>query len=676
MKKQMIYGLLLIAGCPLSTYTKGAKPSISLNSSDAARVAVVSSDNQKMSVDRALASLHDTNADRELEAQITKLKHFSSQKNSVVNVLDDAINQLADSRIVQPEPRKPMQQAIAPTTKSAVKVAMSDKNMTPNIQAAVDVITLEPKHEQVKEFIPLKQSGEFVKELQTDKVVIASASEPIICDREEVKRVRPRAMNVGCGNQYTYIDDEDCPKNWVVPASVYNTFCLDTAFNNCKAQVPMAQVIFGVPSFTIGDVFLLSRLAYDNILYITTPGATIAADSTQVGNQEDLQFLSLLAPLQLNFDADAYELGADLSFIYRFNFGKCIDVVCSIGLTIPVLCRTHELDLQIIGSNLYDTVAYAAQDTTVREDTITQFFNNFISVEDFFARAVLAPKGLTYERKQQAMGFGDISLFTTFDFAPSVDYVDGLQVGLNLSFPTASKATGDKIWEVQLGSGALQLDLLGNVIFNGCSKYFNPTIYVAGNFNFPFTANLRVPAVVSHVAAQNYNDPSDILASGVTGDLKPNIPGLVVPGVPNTPVVPPIFASYYTLSFSQPDSNVLYFADNVNDTRVKKGSRVIAGFGNYFYASDSCELRLGIFYDFTAQAADNLCVYNCSEGFVPTQFNTSLFECLPSYAQRISWHAAYKLGSCGEVMIGSQHVVAGRNTFKTNEAFATFVATF
>lgn len=480
----------------------------------------------------------------------------------------------------------------------------------------------------------------------TDEVCL---EDDLIIEDEPVVQERKISLAGPCNT--FYLASEDKPKRFAIIGSIYNTFCLDHAFNNCKQSVPMAQVVFGAPAFTIGDVFLLSRLSQTGHLYLTDPA--------DVANQ----YLANLASTNVVFDADASELGADISFVYRFNFGKCIDVACSVGVNIPVICRTHELDLRLTGSNL-DSPAGTV---------IGSFFDQFNSVEDFFYRGVLAPKGLNLERKQDAFGFGDVSLFSTFDFAPSLDWVDGLQVGFNLSFPTAAKPSGNKIWEPQLGTGAVQLDLFSNVIFNGGSNYFNPTIYIAGEFSFAYTANMRIPQIVSHVSSSLPAQDSDRVTSGTPPDLVPNIAGLVVPGAPPQPGVPPVFTDYFTTTFNEVNSKVRFFADSVRETRYKYGSRVIVGFGNYFYATNDCKMRLGAFYDFTAKGADNICVFACND---VTQFDLSLFNCMSEYAQRISWHAAYKLGCCGEFMIGSQHVVAGRNVFKTNQAFATFVATF
>jgi len=249
-----------------------------------------------------------------------------------------------------------------------------------------------------------------------------------------------------------------------------------------------------------------------------------------------------------------------------------------------------------------------------------------------------------------------------------------LQVGFNLSFPTAAKASGNSVWEAQLGSGGVQLDLFGNVIFNGGNKYFNPTLYLTGEFSFPYTGKMRIPQVVSHVSSVQSNNPADRVTTGTPPNLQPNIPGLTVPGAPPMPGVPATFTNYYTTTFNEVTSTVRFFADSVNDARIKQGSRVIVGFGNYFYAISDCQLRFGLFYDFTAKSADSICQLDCAGS--AGQFDFSLFNCISEYGQRISWHAAYKLGSCGEVMIGSQHVVAGRNVFKTNQAFATIVAKF
>lgn len=609
--------------------------------------------------------------DQELDKKVADLKGATRRKalimpavhkGNIASALDDAIAQLADNgKCDTIRTDRALKQEVAVTR--------------PVSKEAIDVIAQLFQKENVKSQSQVIAAPEDLS--QHADAMMSSIKCLDNYETEDTHVVQTRKINVGGHCNSFYIDNDDEPKRFAIIGSVYNTFCLDRAFNDCKKSVPMAQQLFGAPSFTIADIFLLSRLSQTSHLYTSGVPGTSLSESAQMANAAIWQYLALVAPTQVVFDADAHELGADISFVYRFNFGKCIDVACSVGINIPVICRTHELDLRLINSNLYSQIPYAAGDTTVRDSTLTLFFNEFVSIEDFFYRAVLAPKGLTLDRKQQMIGFGDVSLFSTFDFAPSIECVDGLQVGFNLSLPTSPKPKGNSIWEIQLGSGAVQLDLFANVIFNGGTKYFNPTVYIAGEFGFAFTNNgFRAPKIVSHVSsAPPYGQEVDAVTVGTPPDgLEPNIPGLIVPGAPSGPGIPEVFTQYYTTTFSEVDSKVRFFADSVNQARIKQGAKVIIGVGNYFYATRDCQMRLGVFYDFTAKSADDICVFNC--GGVSTKFDLSLYNCMSEYAQRISWHAAYKLGCCGEFMIGSQHVVAGKNVFKTNQAFATFVAIF
>lgn len=590
-----------------------------------------------------------------LDDALMKLSHNGKQEQVH---LDSALKRASNQPLVE--------------DKSAENKVADNITQVP-LQVAVDIVTQTAPVNHIEkklEALPVTIDVAKQADVATTKVVL---SDPII---EDVPSCPTRKVNLAGRCNSFYLQDEYAPKRFAIIGSVYNTFCLDQAYNNCKRAVPMSELIFGSSSFTIGDIFLLSRLSENGNLYSSgTSSRQNINQRAQTANPTIMQYLALVAPTKVILDADAYEMGADLSFVYRFNFGKCIDVACSVGLNVPVICQTHELDLRLINSRLVGQINYAAGDTTVRDGSLNLFFNEFVSIEDFFYRAVLLPKGLTLERKQQTIGFGDISLFSTFDFAPSLDWVDGLQVGFNLSFPTAKKPTGNSVWEIQLGAGAVQLDLFSNAIFNGGTNYFNPTVYLAGQFSFQFTSNMRIPQIVRHVSSPVPNQPADRVTTGTPPDVTPNIPGLVVPGAPPAPDVPNVFRNYYTTSFSEVDSTVRYFADSVSSVRSKIGSRVVVGFGNYFYATSSCQLRLGVFYDFTAKGADNLCVYNCSSD-TTTVFDTSLFTCISEYGQRISWHAAYKLGCCGEFMIGTQHIVAGKNVYKTNQAFATFVGTF
>ncbi|MCX5921809.1 MAG: hypothetical protein NTX86_00555 [Candidatus Dependentiae bacterium] len=507
--------------------------------------------------------------------------------------------------------------------------------------------------------------------------------------------------------------DEDDDRRFLVIGSVYSCFCSDTAFDGCRQEVPLAQVLFtttfGFPGlsispnnhpkpFTIGDIFLESRLSQQGKMYLDTIGPT----GTSFGNVANEQYLSLLAPVQVQFYASQKESGANATFMYRFFLGDCDNIAAYVGLNVPVICRTHELELELNYGTLLDsnvggicmtgtctpftdaelmalfnddyatfTVALQAIKCPAgcpngccnsNQNTIAQFFGDFNSVEDFFIRGVLAPKGIELESKQQKIGFGDISLVGSVDFAPGFDNLDALQFGVNLSIPVSGPVKPVKVWPISLGNNAFALDLFSSVIVNG-GKYCNPAFYLTGSFFASGKAYIRAPRLLSSKVPLPTNT-------------------LLI----NTGVLTPVFKNYFVMPFSEVDTLVSEFADTFVQTRNRRGSSVIVGVGNYFQQVLDCKLRLAVFYDFMAKGKDNVCIletpatgdYNIDtlDLDVGTIKTTLSVICKTEFAHRISWHAAYKLGSCGEVMVGSQHIVTGKNVTKSNQGFVTFVCTF
>ncbi|MCX5921810.1 MAG: hypothetical protein NTX86_00560 [Candidatus Dependentiae bacterium] len=450
------------------------------------------------------------------------------------------------------------------------------------------------------------------------------------------KSVSKKKNNIYLGSAYNnLVINEDESNRFLVVGSVYSTFCSSTGFDDCHRAVPLSQLVFstttvsrdcGQKTFPLRDIWLFGKLAEQGKVSIDTDVLN------PVGN---VSALATLAGMDATFFAYEQEVGANVSFIYKFYFNECENIAGYLGLNIPVICRRHELDFQLSGRSL------------VGDEAINYFFSRQNGIRDFFIRSIMNGKPLLeYEPEQSKFGFGDIQIFGSVDFAPALNHFDTLQCGINLSMPfSASGLTTQTIWPIILSNRCLSLDVFGNVTVRG-NQYLNPTFYLTGSFNFPFSDYVRIQAIVSS---------SDIrsLASFI-GD-------------------------YVYQPFIELDSTIVEFADLVVLGKIKLGSRAIAGFGNYFYAVDNCEFRFGIFYDYMIKGSNTfylLADAQAAAGVKGRLYDSSAYKCKQEAAHRISWHAAYKFKPCGEIMVGSNHVVAGKNTVRRNDMFITFAGTF
>lgn len=461
-------------------------------------------------------------------------------------------------------------------------------------------------------------------------------------------------------SSYLSIVDEASERRWSFPVSL-SYFLEDNAFNCNGCKVSLSSALFG-ENTTLRDIFLLARLSDEDKLHIHPRNAT--PPNPVFGNSREQQYLALLAPMKIGMTAG--ERGADISISGMYRFKPFIGhrFFCVIGFNLPILVHSRTVDL-----GLYDGILYRpgfSQNVTIRETTIAQFFKDFSSVEDFFIRAVLGSKGMSFIPSQRKIGIGDFSLFGNLEFGPFFfnGKDDGLcggldvgQIGLNISFPTAAKTCGDTFWEMQFGNGGgFQFTIFGNFIFRTELYYVNPALHAGIELNTHFNAGnagIRTARLVIHT--------NELLRIGDD----PNI-------------VAPVFKEYLSDPFEELDSTVSVFGDKVSSSSVKIGNRFFIGIGNYFYDLFKTNLRFGLFYNFSIKAKDQICgeLFSNSDSNVCHDCWGSLCTKYTSIAHRLSWSLSYKFRNFVEVGLGSQHIVAGKNVPEQHEVFLSVATAF
>jgi hypothetical protein len=414
------------------------------------------------------------------------------------------------------------------------------------------------------------------------------------------------------------------------------------AFNQKGESTSLAMLGTDGAEIRVSDIFLIARLSNQGKLHIHIPGAV--PPNPQFGQSPAEQYLNLLAPMAVRFGVSQRTYNADITGMYKFESECWPNVSCTLGFQLPIKHKEVDVDFVLVGGKLYR--GGFVQQATQRETTITQFFKDFESVEDFFIRAILRPKGIAYVPSQRKTGIGDISLFAIVDVAQCCECIDGLQCGVTLVTPTASKTKANTLFEVSLGNGGgVLIDVWSNVLFRSCSDYFNPTFEIGAEFGVnKFSSVQRI---------------SQIKMQAQEGPLRDN-PTLLVP----------VFTEYRTDPFVEIDSTVPFLADAATTVRMRQGYKMFVGFGNYFYDLFNTSSRLGIFYDYLRTGKTK--IFDVAANFRPgliTDFSKS-------HAHRIGWNLAFKASSGFEVEIGSQHIIAGKNVAKLNELFATLTAVF
>jgi len=450
---------------------------------------------------------------------------------------------------------------------------------------------------------------------------------------------------------------EERTKKWVINASFHNILTFE-AFDHCGNSRPLSCLLFG--DFKIEDIFLLSKLSGDGNLSRWPPGIQIdiPLGENGRGNDREEQFLAYLAPFSVDMCAEKREKRVDVGAIYRFRLLDSEKLGLSLGFNLPIKSVKQIMNLNFRGVNPFD-FGFAIEDLSqVRQlEYVVQTFDmSFKDMRDFFTRAILEPKKLTFCERQNRVGVGDLSFFALFDVASFLDRIDGLQFGVDLIFPLADKPKGCTVWEIVLGNGgAYQVGLNANILYKTSKSYFNPSAQIGGRFSSSYKSKRRVPKLKGFSDEEDYRIVHEVPDLFCSRDF-----------------IFPEFCKYYVTPFCEFDSCVKEFADQAVCTKTKLGKMVQFSLGNYFYNVFKTDFMLNIFYDFVYQEKDEVCVID-QKG----TFNTALLEkCTELRSHQISWNLAYKGKDDIEINVGSKHIVGGVNSPKEHEMFISIVAVF
>lgn len=458
------------------------------------------------------------------------------------------------------------------------------------------------------------------------------------------------ASEIAIGNS----EENALCNSYLVPIQWYGNIAYD-AFDQCSQEQPLARFIFGNQDFTIGDIFLLSKLSSQNLMRNANIDAlepVRPAGSIQpFGNYQSDQYIATLAQVKVNIEAEQRQQNINLGASYRRAINDAESAFLSIGFNIPIVSKLHLMDLYFTHGNL--SFQNRPLGTNIAQTILAEFFKDYIDMRDFFERAILEPKKLTFLERQRKVGVGDISLYAALEKTELGCYLDDAQLALNLVLPSGNKQCGNKVWEIELGNGgAVQVEGSLALYFNTPSPLFNPVFRLVAQASAPFDAMRRVPAKREQVQS-----PRVLIA---------NFDDLLAP-------IATFRGNYYVDPFQEYDASVLYFSDLSVKTRIHYGARALIGIGNYFYNLFKRDFRLGVFYDFMHKSRDHVCVLDPSHVFD----NELLEKNTNQRFHRFGWSLSHICCDPDvEFTIGSQHIIAGKNIARIQEAFVSMSIAF
>lgn len=417
----------------------------------------------------------------------------------------------------------------------------------------------------------------------------------------------------------------------------------------------LSNVVFAKCPIRIQDVYLFSKLSIDNKVRINNCDALvpnrgdvpIGGVGVVFGGFSDDLYTTLLAPVQIVFSADQKEVSFQTSGMYRFDIGSSECFSAAFGYILPIKSRKHSLDFTYQGGDLF-TPGFVP-DTIQRENTLKQFFRDYVDVEDFINRAVFGSKGLCLVGEQTKSGIGDISLFGLINYQGDMC---NLETGLNILFPSGSNASGSTIWEPILGCGAYQFNPFMQALVTTSVPYLNPFGRMAVEVSSGFTTNkIRVPTLVTNEMRTQVK----------------NVAGLSAPDS---------FQNFYVDPFSEFDSCVPLLSTCTPCISKKIGPKILIGLGNYAYQIFNIDLRWGLFYDYFHKSKDSFdkAACTCCDSVV-------IDACAMERGTDQSSHSfgtnlIYKFSNLFELGAGGQVTFLGKNIPRYGSFYISFVAVF
>jgi hypothetical protein len=277
-----------------------------------------------------------------------------------------------------------------------------------------------------------------------------------------------------------------------------NSFQLDIkfdfvnqAFYSGGESQDLSNLIFRQSDLTLKDILLASRLMKEDLVAWAV-NTTTGVPDTQYNK---LHYLYILADQPIIFDASYSKQIVDFNFARHFNDGGI-----SLGFMLPILRRNNKIKLtsQISSADRESLRKAIYTPTDICGPTAPKppdFLDKYDTLENFL-EDILDKKGMSFNKNDQAFGFGDLFLF--FNYEIEWKEVERFFVGLNLVLPTANGADTSKLWGPDLGNGGFYFVEPHLSLLFSENRYFNPHIFLNAKIGLPAKVDKRVPKFVSY----------------------------------------------------------------------------------------------------------------------------------------------------------------------------------
>lgn len=405
------------------------------------------------------------------------------------------------------------------------------------------------------------------------------------------------------------------------------------AFDAHHNEVELDAMIFG-KEFTIGDVYLLSKLAKESKL------------QEAANPQDNSGWLATLSDAKIDIEAvqKCFRFGFNGSVTLPQHGNDGLKVI--LGFSLPFEYYEHSMDLDFPDSEL-------GANSVTTSSLHSVFLQNYGTVESFFYRDVIGLKGLVFKELQRGLGVGTTQLFALLDLSNYAhEKIEKMQVGVILGVPTGTEPDSSVVWPIERGSSnAVQLGILSNITWAG-NRYFNPFFSCRILGNLASTVSQRVPRKYTFAANTSMATAGIINRSATTSGTST---GMLL----NTAI-------------DRYETDVPYFADTAIPVDRTLGARFDVKFGNSINYYD--KLILNTWYYFHQRLGDKV---KAAQGAPAGVYNFDVVTARTNQrTHSFGWDVAYPFGIDKAFSIGSQHAIRGKNSPRYHSVFVAFETSF
>jgi hypothetical protein len=404
-------------------------------------------------------------------------------------------------------------------------------------------------------------------------------------------------------------------------------------------------VELGRSSFLIKDAFVASKLLAQEEARVFRS----VSDSAPLTNNSR-HFLYLLSGQEVAFESSRSRQEVLIS--YRRSF---LQKKLSLHVDCPIIRQEHNIELAPIAeisranrdalvdaTTLNNSVVRTALGG-VREGTEAPGFYQSYSNMNNFLHHVLQDTGITFEKRQEEVGLGDICCTLSYD--QPIRYVDASQFGVQLKLNTGKTARNIALAEPSLGDGATLLSAHARLAWHR-GLLINPFVNMRVGYSMPSRQGARVPYSLS------YNGVSHI------GERMIEVFPRTIPFSDVISLGGAAFADY-------PETAVRGFASTVHTVTMHKGLSCVFELGNTFERCFGKPMFATMAYRFNGQQQAHISGIENPEKYAldVVTAGTGL------RSHDIVLSTGYRLSALCTIHGGLQHRFAGKNVAKETRVY-------